>query len=167
MSAISAAYRDFRVSPFNPFGAHSHPYSYGSYGGVFQNAACSTDNSDFQQPVGQSSTAPSRRSRLARPSPRDGLAADQMTEKTADLVRGSVRAGPAATPPHELTREEVRTTRDESRRWRFADFVLRPSVEIGGIVALAQLRGRLARDTVDHPAALHSRAAGDRRGPTL
>src|ERR1700704_2633935 len=45
--------------------------------------------------------------------------------------------------------------------------VLRVGVEIGRIVALVQLAGGIAERAVDHPAALHRRALGNRVGPAL
>src|SRR6478752_2708691 len=48
---------------------------------------------------------------------------------------------------------------------RLPDLVLRLRFEIARLVALVQLVGRIARDTVDHAPALHRRAFCDRIGP--
>src|SRR5437867_11537667 len=48
-----------------------------------------------------------------------------------------------------------------------ADLVLRLVVEIAGLVPLVQLARRIARDAVDHAAALHGGALCDRVGPAL
>ncbi len=72
-----------------------------------------------------------------------------------------------------LTMDCFACTRNDSvamrsaRRSRLADLVLRLGLEIAGIVALVQLARRIAPGAVDHAAALHCRAFGDRRGPAL
>src|SRR5947209_410483 len=43
---------------------------------------------------------------------------------------------------------------------RFSDLVLRPRVEITGVMALVQLAGGIAGDSVDHAPALHGRTLG-------
>src|SRR5450755_4933377 len=50
---------------------------------------------------------------------------------------------------------------------RFADLVLRPGIEITGLMSFIKLAGGIAPGAVDHATALHGWAFCDRIGPAL
>src|SRR5262249_6840972 len=79
------------------------------------------------------------------------------------LVETPLSPGLLRNPTSPRERGEVKSLRLR----RLADLVLRLGQEIAGIMALVQLARRIARDAVDHAAASHCRALGDRIGPAL